>query len=453
MSKVNTIQTKAESALSAIETMDKSGFKLNSIIAVSEYLERDIAAAAQVDGPLSGELLVIKDNIEAVGLPASAGSLALSQTPVERDSSIAQRIKAAGGVIVAASNLSEWANIRSSNSTSGWSALGGLTANPWIHSHNAGGSSSGTGAAVAAGLFSYGVGTETDGSIICPASLNGCVGIKPTVGLIPRDGVIPISGSQDSPGPMTQRVEESERLLSVLAGRDYSESNQRDRKLRFGFVRNWLTKDDAVNAHLENAIRHLSAAGHSIVEMNVDDPSDETREEEFEILLRELCDDLTQYLSARPGSRVKSLADVVHFNKNEPREIEHFDQDLLEKALTFPGRDDEYRTIRERNLSWAQSTLNTILSDVDVAIGCTYGPAWKSTLGNGDSYSDASWITMAPAIAGTPIGTIPMGIVSGLPVGIGVVARAMDEVRLLTALYALEKELGLGVLTPTFVKK
>jgi amidase len=150
---------------------------------------------------------------------------------------------------------------------------------------------------------------------------------------------------------------------------------------------------------------------------------------------------------------VKSLADVVYFNTNEPREIEHFDQDLLEKALTFPGRDDVYRTIRERNLSWAQSTLNTILSDVDVAIGCTYGPAWKSTLGNGDSYSDASWITMAPAIAGTPIGTIPMGIVSGLPVGIGVVARAMDEVRLLTALYALEKELGLGVLTPTFVKK
>ena len=176
------------------------------------------------------------------------------------------------------------------------------------------------------------------------------------------------------------------------------------------------------------------------------------REDEFEILLRELSEDLTHYLSNRSGSRVKSLTEVVSFNLRESKELAHFDQDLLDKALTLAGRDENYRVLRQRNLSWATETLNQILKDVDVAIGCTYGPAWKSTLGSGDQYSDASWITMAPAIAGTPIGTLPMGFVGGLPVGIGVVARKLDELRLLNAMYALEKHLGLGVLTPTFVK-
>ena len=452
MSKVNGLKTKAEKVLASISEVDENGYGLNSILAISENLDKEIESAAQIEGPLSGELLVIKDNIESLGLPATAGSLALANTPVEKDSSISARIKAAGGLIIAAANLSEWANIRSSNSTSGWSAVGGLTANPWIHSHNAGGSSSGTGAAVASGLFSFGVGTETDGSIICPASLNGCIGLKPTVGLIPRDGVIPISSSQDSPGPMTQRVIECEKLLGVLSGTDYSSAKESETKIRFGFVRNWLTKDEAVNAHLENAIRKLSSAGHEVIEIATDDPSDEMREDEFEILLRELSEDLTHYLSNRSGSRVKSLTEVVSFNLRESKELAHFDQDLLDKALTLAGRDENYRVLRQRNLSWATETLNQILKDVDVAIGCTYGPAWKSTLGSGDQYSDASWITMAPAIAGTPIGTLPMGFVGGLPVGIGVVARKLDELRLLNAMYALEKHLGLGVLTPTFVK-
>ena len=205
-------------SLQKIEKVDKNGYKLNSVLAISEsaFAEAEAYDRNGKDLPLQGLPILIKDNIEALGLPATAGSTALLNTPIIKDSSVANRLRNAGAIIIGATNLSEWANIRSTKSTSGWSAVGGLTANPWLHGRSAGGSSSGSGAAVAAGLTKWAIGSETDGSIICPASLNGCVGIKPTVGSIPRDGMIPISSSQDTPGPMTQTVAQAALLLDVL---------------------------------------------------------------------------------------------------------------------------------------------------------------------------------------------------------------------------------------------
>lgn len=438
--------------LEKIEKIDKSGFQLNSVLAISNNLAEQIKTASQIDGPLSGEVLVVKDNVETIGLPATAGSLALTNTPVLNESSIAKRIKAAGGVIVASTNLSEWANIRSTQSTSGWSAVGGLTANPWKHEHSAGGSSSGTGAAVAAGLVTMGIGTETDGSITCPASLNGCVGLKPTVGLVPRDGVIPISSSQDSPGPMSQTVDQAAKLLSVIAGKDFTKLDL-DQKLTFGVVKNWRSKNDLINVLFEKCLGVLVKAGHKLIELDCEDPNDSDQEAELHVLLSELKEDLNNYLNSRPGSKYPNLASIIEFNSKNKSEMEYFHQDLLEKANQGNGRDATYQKMRADNLIWAQGTLNKLLSnEIDLLLGCTYGPAWLSTLGKGDTFADATWITMAPAIAGTPIGTIPMGLVEGLPVGIGIVSRAHDELRLLSGMRMIEKALDLGVLQPNFSK-
>ena len=207
----------ATEALERIQSVDQSGYELNSVLAVSKTALSD-AMNIDKDLPLAGLPIFIKDNIQAVGLPGTAGSKALENYPVKQDSELVTRLRAGGANIIGATNLSEWANIRSSKSTSGWSAVGGLTANPWIHKHSAGGSSSGSGSAIAAGLVTLAVGTETDGSIVCPASLNGCVGIKPTVGSVSRVGVVPISDAQDSPGPLARSVADAALLLEVLSG-------------------------------------------------------------------------------------------------------------------------------------------------------------------------------------------------------------------------------------------
>ena len=242
-----------EVALNKIQEIDQSGYTLKSILAIrSEALaDADAYDKAGKELPLAGQPIVIKDNIEAVGLPATAGSLALADAPVLSDSPLVARLKEAGAIIVGATNLSEWANIRSTKSTSGWSAVGGLTANPWIHSHSAGGSSSGSGAAVAAGLVTMAVGSETDGSITCPASLNGCVGIKPTVGSVPREQMIPISASQDSPGPMAQTVKDAALLLEVMTGQTgfLTALDQLD-GLRIGVVKSWITSNEIGRAHV-----------------------------------------------------------------------------------------------------------------------------------------------------------------------------------------------------------
>jgi len=443
-------------ALDKIASIDHSGYELRSVLAISpDALERASAyeKSAQ-DLPLGGLPILLKDNIEAIGLPATAGSKALADTPVVRDSTVAKRLRDAGAIIVGATNISEWANIRSDKSTSGWSAVGGLTANPWKHERSAGGSSSGSGAAVAADLTQWAIGSETDGSIICPASLNGCVGIKPTVGSIPRDAMIPISGSQDTPGPMAQTVAQAALLLDVLTGKkSFATAAQSPSQLRIGVVKEWRTQDDAVNALFESSLTALSKSGAKIIEVSLPQPSEKNNEDELHVMLHELVSDLGDYLKSRPGTRVKNLQGIVDFNRqNAGVELLHFGQELFEKALELGGRGSEYEVERARNLGWADQLLNTGLKDVDVLLGCTYGPAWVSTLGKGDDFGSASWITTAPAVAGTPIGTIPMGLVNGLPVGMGFVVGRNRELELINAMAQAERVLALGVLTPTFLK-
>ena len=438
-----------EASLAKIADLDKSGYQLNSVLAVAENLIFN-----EIDGPLAGVPILIKDNIEALGLPATAGSLALSETPVVRDSTIAKRLRAAGATIIGSTNLSEWANIRSGKSTSGWSAVGGLTANPWKHAHSAGGSSSGSGSGVGAGIVSMAVGSETDGSIVCPASLNGCVGIKPTVGSIPRDAMIPISASQDTPGPMAQSVALAAKLLEVLTDKNgYLDAINGDNQIQIGVVKEWVTQDPGTNQLFQELLRKLSKEV-KITEISLPAPSDQEGESEFKVLMHELNEDLASYLATRQGARVKTLQDVVDFNlANKDSELQHFGQEYFDMALKIGGRNSDYQKLRAANLDWAvNKVLTPAFEKFDILIGETYAPAWKSNLGGGDDYGSASWISMAPAIAGTPIGALPMGLVNGLPVAVGVVARANQEDRLVQAMALIERTLNLGVLKPTFTK-
>ena len=445
-----------EESLGRIQEIDKSGFELNSVLAVAndalDYAVRFDEKKSEL--PLKGLPILIKDNIEALGLPATAGSSALADTPVVQDSTLARRLREAGAVIIGSTNLSEWANIRSTKSTSGWSAVGGLTANPWKHGRSAGGSSSGSGAAVAAGLTQWAIGSETDGSIICPASLNGCVGIKPTVGSIPRDGMIPISASQDSPGPMTQTVEQAALLLDVLmAKNEYARAVDSEEKMKIGVVRQWMTSNDELNTLFDESIKVLEKQGFTLVDVELREPAEQDHEDELRVLLYELSEGLGTYLSKRSGSRLTSLKEVVEFNlENSDVELKHFGQELFDMALDFESQRDEYLASRARNKLWAEKTLSHGLTVVDILIGCTFGPAWESNLETGDNFQEASWICTAPSIAGTPIGTIPMGLVSGLPVGLGFVSARNQESKLISAMANAERALGLGVLKPSFHK-
>ncbi len=440
---------KYQESLRKIAELDKSGYQLNSVLAVTEDLTFNENA-----GPLAGVPILIKDNIEALGLPATAGSLALAGTSVVRDSTIAKRLRAAGATIIGSTNLSEWANIRSSNSTSGWSAVGGLTANPWKHEHSAGGSSSGSGSAVAAGIVSMAVGSETDGSIVCPSSLNGCVGIKPTVGSIPRDAMIPISASQDTPGPMAQSVALAAQLLEVLTDKSgYMDALTDGNEIRIGVVKEWVTQNPGTHDLFQQLLSKLGKEV-KITEISLPSPSDQEGESEFKVLLHELNEDLASYLATRQGARVKTLQDVVDFNlENKGFELQHFGQEYFDLAIELGGRSSDYQKLRKGNLDWAvNKVLNPAFERFDILIGETYAPAWKSNLGGGDDYGSASWISMAPAIAGTPIGALPMGLVDGLPVAVGVVARANQEDRLVHAMALIERVLDLGILKPTFIK-
>ena len=441
---------KIEEALEKIRVIDQSGFELNSVLALTQDLMIN-----DLPGPLAGIPVLIKDNIEAIGLPATAGSLALADCTVVRDSTIAKRLRAAGATIVGSTNLSEWANIRSGKSTSGWSAVGGLTANPWKHAHSAGGSSSGSGSAVAAGLVNMAVGSETDGSIVCPASLNGCVGIKPTVGSIPRDAMIPISASQDTPGPMAQTVSQAALLLDVLTDKKiYQEAISANNTIRIGVVKEWATEDIGTNLLFQNLISKLSSNNIQIKEISLPAPTDTDGEEEFKVLMHELNEDLATYLNSRSGAKIKTLADVVAFNNaNKNTELKYFGQEYFEQALTLGGRNSDYEKLRNSNLEWARNkVLGPAFSEFDILLGETYAPAWVSNLGRGDNFASATWVTMAPAIMGTPVGAVPMGLVDGLPVAVGVVSRANEEELLIQAMALIENTLDLGVLKPSFLR-
>ena len=443
--------------LHRIQTIDDSDGGLQSVLAISSDLMQQAEAcdSSAATGLLHGIPVLIKDSIEAIGLPGTAGSLAMAGRAVTTDAEIVSRLRAAGAIIMGSTNLSEWANIRSDKSTSGWSAVGGLTANPWNYKHSAGGSSSGSGAAVAAGLIPFAVGTETDGSIVCPASLNGVVGIKPTVGSVSTVGVVPVSSSQDVPGALARSVEDAAMLLEVLSGQlGLADLCHNDEPLRIGVVRSWLTSDVAANKLFEQSIKKLADAGIDLVDIVIPEMSEQAGDDEGIVLFHELAEDLTAYLSNRAGEGVKSLADVVKFNiENSDIEMAYFGQEYLELALASGGRNKIYTAARERNLDWAiNQVLSPAFTGVDVLVGVPYAPAWISTLGQGDDVSGASWMTHAPAIAGWPLGCLPMGLVDGLPVGMGVAARANDEKGLVRAMAIIERVFDLGDFRPSFVR-
>lgn len=382
-------------------------------------------------GPLHGVPVVVKDNIEVRGGRATAGSLALDAGRCAADATLVKRLRDAGAIVMATANLSEWANIRSGASSSGWSAVGGLVGNPWRTSCSAGGSSSGSGAALAARFTPLAIGTETDGSITCPASLNGVVGLKPTVGRVPTDGVVPISSSQDAPGPMARRVDDLVDAFAVLSEvHDFARrvDSVDTANLRVGVVDAWFTGHEATDGLVREAIRALGDSVTGLVEVPFEATPESVQSDELTVLLAELHDELDRYLAKRPNTAVRSLADVVEFNRlRADVELAHFGQEFFELALTTSTRTPEYREARRRNLEWAQSGFDSAWNRADVLVAPAYGPAWVTDFAAGHAKAIGGSSTTPAAIVGTPIVTVPCGVVDGLPIGVAFIGPANSE--------------------------
>ncbi len=456
----------AEAYLSRIAALDpslRSVLEVNpEALAIADDLDAERRAKG-ARGPLHGIPVLLKDNLATADrMETSAGSLALLGAKAPRDAFLVERLRAAGAVILGKTNLSEWANIRSSHSSSGWSARGGQTHNPYALDRNPCGSSSGTGAAVAASLAAVGVGTETAGSIVCPSSANGLVGVKPTVGLVSRSGIVPISASQDTAGPMARTVADAAVLLAAMAGfdpadpataagrgrapADYAGALDADglRGARIGVARKKLFgNSEAVDRLMEEAIAEMRRRGAVIV-----DPADiphlgEYDEAELEVLLYELKDGLARYLAAfAPGASVRTLDDVIAFDRSHAeREMPYFGQDLFEKAARKgPLTDRAYRRAlaRSRRLAGPEGLLAVMERHrLDAVVAPTGGPAWVTDLVNGDHFVVGS--STPAAVAGTPAVTVPAGQVFGLPVGITFMGRPWSEAVLLRLAYAYEQ--------------
>jgi amidase len=453
--------------LKRIAEIDDSGPTLNAVIAINpdalmqaKRLDKEWRKG-NLRGPLHGVPILLKDNIEAAGnMPTTAGSLALKDNFTGRDAPLVARLKAAGAIILGKTNLSEWANIRSDNSTSGWSAIGGLTKNPHSLPHNTCGSSAGSGAAMAARLAAGTVGTETDGSITCPSSINGIVGFKPTVGLVSRRFVVPISHTQDTAGPMTLTVRDAALMLTAMAGSDAKDAATAEADARKVDYAKALSKDGlkgmrvglidkqggADPALIAAAKARLEAAGAIVVPLAINraDYSD-LGEAEFKILLTELKADLASYLQGLPAgkTRHKSLADIIAFNKaNAGAELAHFGQETFELADKEAGLDDAAylsAVAKARRLSRAEG-IDKLLADnkIDLIVGQTNSPAWLSTLGKGDAFAPPS-LSQLPAVAGYPHLTVPMGAVDGLPVGLSFIGGQWQDATVLSAGYAFEQ--------------
>jgi amidase len=441
-------QTLVEGLLDRIAALDApdSPTALRSVLAVSDAALQEAHRCDETGptGPLHGIPILVKDNIEVAGLPSTAGSTSLSGRPARVDAPLVRRLRDAGAIILGTTNLSEWANIRSVRSTAGWSAVGGLTSNPWALDRSPGGSSSGSGAAVAAGFAPLAIGTETDGSITYPASLNGVAGIKPTVGAVPTGGVVPISVSQDSPGPFARTVDEVALLLEVLTATPgiLDRARQGVGGIRVGVVRTWRTGHPATDELFDETAARLAAAGATLTDVTAAVPGSTEEEDELTVMLCELIDGLAAYLPTRGSDGPQSLPEVIaHEQRHASVELAHFGNDLFERAVELGGCGiPDYGAARARNLAWAVDTcLAPALAGVDVLIAPTSAPAWKSDLVLGGHPALASPVTTAPAIAGWPIATSPMGLVEGLPVGMGVVGRPGSEALLLAVARAVEQ--------------
>jgi amidase len=436
-------EARVEAALARMEAVEPL---VNSVCtanpeALLTAVERDRESAdGRVRSPLHGVPVLVKDNIDTVDLPTTAGSLALADAPPpSRDAELVRRMRDAGMVVLGKTNLSEWANIRDPGSTSGWSAYGGLTRNPYGLNRSAGGSSSGSGAAVAAGITRLAVGTETDGSITCPAAFNGCVGIKPTVGTVPTDGVVPISRSQDSPGPLAATVREAAALLTVLAGdgTDYASHAVEGRLAgkRIGIPRSTYWGYSApADAAAERAVALLSAQGATVVDgTDLPDLPATLFEDELTVLLAELRSGLGDYLASRAGNVPRTLEEVVAFNRAHPdTELVHFGQAFFEAALAGPeDGGTEHREARARCVDAARDRgIDAVLRahDLDALVTPSYAPACPIDLVNAEAHPGSC--SAPAAMAGYPLLTVPTELAHGLPVAVSFWGTAGSEATL-----------------------
>jgi amidase len=454
--------------LARIKAIDKAGPRLNSVIEVNpdalkdaEALDRERKAKGP-RGPMHGIPVLLKDNIATADrMMTTAGSIALAGAKPPRDAFLVARLRAAGVVILGKTNLSEWANFRSTRSTSGWSSRGGLTRNPYALDRNASGSSSGSAAAIAASLGAVAVGTETDGSIVSPSSANNLVGIKPTVGLVSRSGVVPIAPSQDTAGPMARTVADAAALLTAMAGTDpqdavtadasvrkadYTRSLDRNalKGARLGVVRSQFGgRNDLVAAEIEKALAVLKAQGATLVDIPEVPNADRLGKNELTVLLFELKHAMAAYLAQyAPGAEVRDLADIIDFNeRNAATAMPWFGQEHFVAAQAKGGLDSpEYLDALAANLKAARADgIDKVLAEhrLDALVAPTGGLPWMTDFIKGDA--SGGGFTSPAAVAGYPHVTVPAGFVQGLPCGLSFVGTAWSEPRLIALAYAFEQ--------------
>lgn len=451
-----------EGYLARIAEIDK---KLNSIIElnpdalmIADQMDRE-RKAGNIRGPLHGIPVLLKDNIDTADkMKTTAGSLALADAPTpKQDAFIVRQLRKGGAVILGKTNLSEWANFRSAKSSSGWSGRGGQTHNPYILDRNPCGSSAGSGAAIAAGLAAIAVGTETDGSIICPSATCGIVGIKPTLGLVSRSGIIPIAHSQDTAGPMTRTVADAAAMLSVMAGsdpddpitsqaakgkKDYTQFLKKDglKGMRIGVARQYFGRNDKVDKVIEPQLKVLKDGGATLIDVTFPKLSD-FGDAEYSVLLYEFKADLNKYLAGRGGAN-KTLKDLIEFNeKNADKEMPYFGQEIFLQA-----QEKGDLTERAYQIALLQSKLMTQDEGIDAVmdkdkldaiVAPSGGVAWMTDLVGGDCGVFES--SSLAAVAGYPNITVPAGYVQGLPVGISFFGRAFSEPTLIKIAFAYEQ--------------
>ncbi len=452
--------------LKRIGQLDKKGPKLNSVI---ELNPDALTIAASLDkerrqgklrGPLHGIPVLIKDNIDTGDtMMTTAGSLALMGNKASQDAFIIKKLREAGAVLLGKTNLSEFANFRSERSTSGWSGRGGQTKCPYMLDRNPSGSSAGSGAAVAANLCAVAIGTETDGSVVSPASVNGIVGIKPTVGLWSRSGIIPISKTQDTAGPMARTVKDAAMLLSALTGVDSSDyaTQQSQGKAKndyaqfldenglkgkkIGIEKSFLKGHEGVVALYKNAINLMKQRGAELIEIELVKSLEDPTHAEFKVLQYEFKDGLNKYLS-KSNAKVKSLSDVIVFNKqNEDKSMPYFKQETLESSEAVNGLDDKnYVDALEKSLTGARKIIDDLIKQyqLDAIAGTTNGLACCIDLANGDYDTGFSFSTPA-ARAGYPHITVPMGFVNELPIGLSFFGSPFTEAELISMAYCFEQ--------------
>jgi amidase len=451
--------------LDRIKAIDKSGPKLNSIIelnpeavSIADALDRE-RKNGKVRGPLHGIPVLIKDNIDTADkMQTTAGALALEGNIAKNDAFVAKKLREAGAVILGKTNLSEWANFRSSRSVSGWSSRGGQTKNAYVLDRSPCGSSSGSAVAVSANLCTVAVGTETDGSIACPASINGVVGIKPTVGLVSRAGIIPISKTQDTAGPFGRTVRDAVLLLNAMVGADPNDPVTAEsagkaktdytqfldanalRGKRIGIEKTFLKHHESIDALLQEALQQLKNAGATIVEVEFVDQYNKLGPSEFEVLKYEFKDGVDKYLSTA-NAKVKSLQDVINYNKqNEAKAMPYFKQETLDSSQKLGGLESkEYITAVTKSTS-IRKFLDDLMkkNNLNALCGPATGASWCVDFVNGDFFSGYGAYGPA-AMAGYPSITVPMGSINQLPIGLSFISTAYDEPNLIAIGYAYEQ--------------